>query len=178
MTTTSLGHKLRVLRAERGLTLREAAALTGVAKETISDIERGHRRPRDITLGRIAAAYDANVGDLLEEQPETLPLTLAAMSRATPAERRRALGAATDAQVWEYVGTIARAIDQAARWGREEQDQEALAAYKAFLLALRAETDPFDLLPPSRERRAALIGDASVPVEGEGVTLARGVASR
>jgi transcriptional regulator with XRE-family HTH domain len=63
----SLAYRLRVLRAERGLTLREAASLTGVAKETISDIERGLRHPHDPTLAKIAKGYGVPVGDLLEE---------------------------------------------------------------------------------------------------------------
>src|ERR687897_283544 len=67
MMPTSLGRKLRVLRAERGLTLREAAACTGVAKETISDIERGLRHPHDVTVAKLARAYDVPVEDLLEE---------------------------------------------------------------------------------------------------------------
>ncbi len=67
MTQGSLPHRLRVLRAERGLTLREAASRTGVAKETISDIERGLRHPHDPTLAKIAKGYGVSVGDLLEE---------------------------------------------------------------------------------------------------------------
>jgi transcriptional regulator with XRE-family HTH domain len=62
-----LAHKLRVLRAERGLTLREAAAKSGVAKETISDIERGLRHPHDPTLAKIAKGYGVPVEELLEE---------------------------------------------------------------------------------------------------------------
>jgi transcriptional regulator with XRE-family HTH domain len=67
MTQTSLGHRLRVLRAERGLSLREAASRTGVAKETISDIERGIRHPHDVTLSKLARGYGVPVGELLEE---------------------------------------------------------------------------------------------------------------
>jgi transcriptional regulator with XRE-family HTH domain len=67
MTRGPLARKLRVLRAERGLTLREAASLTGVAKETISDIERGLRHPHDPTLAKIAKGYGVSVEDLLEE---------------------------------------------------------------------------------------------------------------
>ena len=67
MMPTSLGRKLRVLRAERGLTLREAASRTGVAKETISDVERGLRHPHDVTVAKLARAYDVPVEDLLEE---------------------------------------------------------------------------------------------------------------
>ena len=69
MVQGSLAHRLRVLRAERGLTLREAASLTGVAKETISDIERGLRRPHDPTLAKIAKGYGVPIEELIEESP-------------------------------------------------------------------------------------------------------------
>jgi transcriptional regulator with XRE-family HTH domain len=67
MMQGSLARRLRVLRAERGLTLREAAAKSGVAKETISDIERGLRHPHDPTLAKIAKGYGVPVEELLEE---------------------------------------------------------------------------------------------------------------
>jgi len=57
--------RLRVLRAERGLTLRAAAKLTGVAKETLSALERGQRHPHDPTLAKIAKGYGVPVEDLL-----------------------------------------------------------------------------------------------------------------
>src|SRR5215217_4904065 len=83
MVQGSLAHRLRVLRAERGLTLREAASLTGVAKETISDIERGLRHPHDPTIAKIAKGYGVPVDELLEEPvplgdapPETGPGSL------------------------------------------------------------------------------------------------------
>jgi transcriptional regulator with XRE-family HTH domain len=63
----SLGHKLRLMRAERGLSLREAARRAGMVKETISDIERGHTHPYDVTLAKLAKAYDVPVAELLEE---------------------------------------------------------------------------------------------------------------
>src|SRR5215203_6620825 len=63
----SLATKLRVLRAERGLTVRQVAELSGVAKETISQIERGERHPYDRTLAKLAHAYDVPVEELLEE---------------------------------------------------------------------------------------------------------------
>jgi transcriptional regulator with XRE-family HTH domain len=64
----SLGHRLRVMRAERGLSLREAARRAGVVKETISDIERGHTHPYDVTLAKLARAYDVPVEEFLEER--------------------------------------------------------------------------------------------------------------
>ncbi len=63
----SLATRLRVLRAERGLTLREAAVMTGVTKETISDLERGLRHPHDPTLAKIAQGYGVPFEELLEE---------------------------------------------------------------------------------------------------------------
>jgi transcriptional regulator with XRE-family HTH domain len=66
MMQGSLAHKIRVLRAERGLTLREAASLTGVAKETISDIERGIRHPHDVTLAKLARGYGVPIERLIQ----------------------------------------------------------------------------------------------------------------
>jgi len=64
----SLPQRLRVLRAERRLTLREAAALTDVRPGTLSELERGLRHPHDITLSRIAKGYDIPIEELLEEE--------------------------------------------------------------------------------------------------------------
>src|SRR5687767_478564 len=89
MKQTSLGRKLRVLRAERGLTLREASSLTGVTKETISGLERGIRHPHDVTLAKLAEGYGVPVEELLEdpvlagkaETPETRPADEPLISR-------------------------------------------------------------------------------------------------
>jgi transcriptional regulator with XRE-family HTH domain len=62
----TLARKLRVLRAERGLTLREAEELTGVDKDTLSKIERGLRHPYDVTLSKLAKGYGVPVEELLE----------------------------------------------------------------------------------------------------------------
>ena len=71
MTQETLTRKLRVLRAERGLTLREAASEAGVRPATLSELERGRRQPHDLTLSRIAKAYGVPVGELIEEEPTT-----------------------------------------------------------------------------------------------------------
>ncbi len=63
----SLGRKLRIMRAKRGLSLREAARRAGMVKETISDIERGKTHPYDVTLAKLAQAYEVPVEDLLGE---------------------------------------------------------------------------------------------------------------
>src|SRR5918992_933488 len=78
----SLARRLRVLRAERGLTVRQVAELSGVAKETISQVERGERHPYDRTLAKLAHAYGVPVEDLLEE-----PVPLGEASRGAAAEQ-------------------------------------------------------------------------------------------
>lgn len=61
-----LATKLRILRAERGITLREAGKLTNVRPSTLSLLERGKTQPHDVTMARIARGYNVRVEDLLE----------------------------------------------------------------------------------------------------------------
>jgi transcriptional regulator with XRE-family HTH domain len=67
MMHESLPAKLRVLRARQGLTLIEAAEKLGIGRDTLSDLERGNRRPVMPTLAKIAKGYGVPVEDLLEE---------------------------------------------------------------------------------------------------------------
>lgn len=68
-----LAARLRRVRLERGLTLRQAAERTGVTKETLSDLERARRQPHPPTLQKIAEGYGVEIRDLLgpmvEEEP-------------------------------------------------------------------------------------------------------------
>ncbi|HLM78554.1 MAG TPA: helix-turn-helix domain-containing protein [Rubrobacteraceae bacterium] len=81
----SLSTKLRILRVERGLTLRDAEQLTGVDKDTLSKIERGRRHPHDVTLAKIAQGYDVPVEELLEE-----PVAPLGEASFAPSEEREA----------------------------------------------------------------------------------------
>jgi len=67
MMQESLARKLRVLRAERGITLQEAEELTGVTRETIAALEHGQRGAYTNTLQKLATGYDVTVSELLEE---------------------------------------------------------------------------------------------------------------
>jgi transcriptional regulator with XRE-family HTH domain len=67
MLEGSLAYRLRVARLEKGLTLREAAKVTGVDKATISAIERNKRKPFDVTLSRLAKGYGVSISQLVEE---------------------------------------------------------------------------------------------------------------
>jgi transcriptional regulator with XRE-family HTH domain len=65
MISGSLAERLRVLRAQRGMTLVEAAEQAGVGRDTLSDLERGRRHPVMPTLAKIAKGYGVSVEDLL-----------------------------------------------------------------------------------------------------------------
>jgi transcriptional regulator with XRE-family HTH domain len=67
MISGSLAERLRVLRAQRGMTLVEAAEQAGVGRDTLSDLERGRRHPVMPTLAKIAQGYGVPVEELLEE---------------------------------------------------------------------------------------------------------------
>jgi transcriptional regulator with XRE-family HTH domain len=57
--------QLAELRERRALTLRELAEMSGVAADTINQIELGHRKPRPSTLRKLARALEVNVEELM-----------------------------------------------------------------------------------------------------------------
>ena len=59
--------KLRDLRAERGLTQKQAAELARVTPRTLMDLESGKRPPYMPTLTKIARAYGVPLAELVEE---------------------------------------------------------------------------------------------------------------
>jgi len=171
--------EVRRIRKERGLSQAQLSELSGVDPASLSLIETGRRSPGIEVLQKLADALGVEVGDFFpRSQPDLfaaqagLPrVDLAMMSRATPEQRRRALGAASDTEVSAYRQSLDRALDNLQKWetgeeGYVEQDQETLAVQKAFLRDLRDETDPFDVVPPSKEHRAALASDASIAAVG------------
>lgn len=86
----SLPTRLRVLRAEKGLTLREAARVTGLRSTTLSELERGLTHPRDVTLSRIAKGYGVPVSELISmSESEPLPKEEASPSPPETADEER-----------------------------------------------------------------------------------------
>jgi len=65
-----LGKRLRLIRAQRKLSLRQAAKLAGLAKETLGDLERGKRHPTDITLAKLAEIYEISLQELFDLEEE------------------------------------------------------------------------------------------------------------
>jgi transcriptional regulator with XRE-family HTH domain len=65
--------RLRVLRAEKGWTVEEAADRAGLTRDSLSRLERGLRHPRATTLARIARAYGVDTEELLGLEEPALP---------------------------------------------------------------------------------------------------------
>jgi transcriptional regulator with XRE-family HTH domain len=61
--------RLRILRAERGLTIGDAAERIGIGRDSLSYLEKGEHQPRDTTLARIARAYDVPLESLMTADP-------------------------------------------------------------------------------------------------------------
>jgi transcriptional regulator with XRE-family HTH domain len=75
--------RLAELREKRALTLRELSEMSGVAADTINQIELGHRKPRPSTLRKLARALDVDVEEFymepalpLADAPDTGPSLL------------------------------------------------------------------------------------------------------
>ena len=60
-----LAEHLRTLRVDRGLTLQELAAKSGLSRATLSRIENGEVSPTAETLGRLASAFAVPISQLL-----------------------------------------------------------------------------------------------------------------
>ena len=56
-----IGHNVRVLRRQRGLTLDELSALCGISRDDLGLYERGQMTPRPRTVERIAQALDVPI---------------------------------------------------------------------------------------------------------------------
>ncbi|MFI1336182.1 helix-turn-helix domain-containing protein [Streptomyces sp. NPDC020845] len=61
----SVGPRLRALRRDRGITLADLAATTGVSESTLSRLESGQRRPSLELLLPLARIYDVPLDDLV-----------------------------------------------------------------------------------------------------------------
>ncbi|GGV82838.1 DNA-binding protein [Streptomyces griseoloalbus] len=61
----TVGRRLRALRRDRGITLADLAATTGVSESTLSRLETGQRRPSLELLLPLARTYDVPLDDLV-----------------------------------------------------------------------------------------------------------------
>jgi transcriptional regulator with XRE-family HTH domain len=131
MMQGSLARKLRILRAERGLTQERAAGVIGITPETLSDLERGKRRAYGPTLSKIAKGYGISVEELLEEP---VPLAEASQEMRRLEDKWPEAEPPQDPLQWERV--LASVLDR----------QREVEAKVEELIALGVgEADPYEV---------------------------------
>ncbi len=117
---------LREHRRQRGWSQKDLSEKAGVGQDTISKIERGSHQPQPSTLRKLARTFGVEVADLFKppglvgRYPE---LELAPMYEAHPADRERALRAASIEAVAGYVAEIDAAARSAERAIEEAEDE-------------------------------------------------------
>ena len=62
------GERLRQLRVDKALSLRALGRITGVAFDTISKLENGHRPARLVTIRKLAEALGVEPKDLMNRE--------------------------------------------------------------------------------------------------------------
>ncbi|MEX0447022.1 helix-turn-helix domain-containing protein [Xenorhabdus sp. SGI246] len=73
--TPKIAEKFKSLRASRGLSLSQAAKLTGVSKAMLGQIERGQSSPTISTLWKIATGFNIAFSTFLEgTEPQLQPV--------------------------------------------------------------------------------------------------------
>jgi len=81
----AFGERLRAERHARGWTIERLAAASGVSRAMISKIERGESSPTAVVLGKLSAALELSVSELLAPgPPPAAPAGNAAAGREPP----------------------------------------------------------------------------------------------
>jgi transcriptional regulator with XRE-family HTH domain len=127
-----VAERLAELRERRALTLRELSKMSGVAADTINQIELGHRKARPSTLRKLARALEIEVENFYAEP--ALP------------KARAPKGAGRldhDPEVfWEGLLNVLKAMPPLI-----EQDDQTIAAYRQALERMKGgigvSSDPY-----------------------------------
>lgn len=66
-------NRIRELRKERGLTMKQLGNIIGAAESTMSQYETGKRQPGNETLLKLGEFFDVSVGYLLYAEEKSVP---------------------------------------------------------------------------------------------------------
>jgi transcriptional regulator with XRE-family HTH domain len=115
--------RLAELRERRALTLRELSEMSGVAADTINQIELGHRRPRPSTLRKLARALGVDVEEFYAEP------ALAGKAEA-PREAGQLSAAEEAAMIEGLTAAVVSVVDRTQKRSEQvdETDGDALIA--------------------------------------------------
>lgn len=71
LSMAELGERIRVLRVSSGYSLADLAAVSGVSRSMLSEIERGAKTPGVLTLDKLATSLGTTIARLLDEPIES-----------------------------------------------------------------------------------------------------------
>ncbi len=97
---TSVGNGLRAIREGQGLTLEQAAELSGISKSHLSRLESSERQPSVASLLALSTAFGVPVGTFFGETQGAAPLTI-----LPPDQPRRESNGLTIAVCSGYIGS-------------------------------------------------------------------------
>jgi DNA-binding transcriptional MerR regulator/quercetin dioxygenase-like cupin family protein len=144
------GAALRELRSAQGLSLREAAARSGLSMSFISAVERGATRASVATLQRLTSAYHVTVGELLTRRENR---------RVVRAGERVALDLAGDGVRIEQLADGARRLEPHLFWLAPDASSQGAYRHKGeeFLFVM---TGSLTIWVGEHERHTLRAGDA------------------
>ena len=82
----AFGERLRAARRERGWPMERLASASGVSRAMISKIERGESSPTAVVLGKLSAALELSIAELLAASPGALAATGAGAGTPPPGQ--------------------------------------------------------------------------------------------
>jgi transcriptional regulator with XRE-family HTH domain len=101
----AFGNRLRASRRARAWPIERLASASGVSRAMISKIERGESSPTAVVLGKLSAALELSISELLADGPAAEP------GPAGTAASRGGQGAAPEGTEREPGGVVRRAAD-------------------------------------------------------------------
>ena len=126
-----LGPRIKALRSERGWTLNEASARTGLSRASISKIERDEMSPTFDALRKLAMGFEIDITELFTARSATAASGRRSITRADEAKTYaspnyglKALAAdlAAKAMLPFEVAVRARSLDEFADWDRHDSE--------------------------------------------------------
>lgn len=97
-----IGARLADFRKQRGLSQQDAADVLGVARTTVTAMEKGERRPRPQELIELARLYGRQVGDFLRPQPSRAAEPFVVQFRSAKRSQRDLDDAAIDRDIQTF----------------------------------------------------------------------------
>jgi len=122
MEREDLSRRLRVLRAEKGWGLVEAAKIIGISPNTLTDAEHGRRLPSGPTLDKVAKTYGVPLAALFTDAPITIEDRDQKVHVRVPSEEHVDIAADVATQVWQALAEQTLPPERAERLRAEFAD--------------------------------------------------------